>query len=445
MRIAWELFINLFEVCIIYDFLIRYLGYQTEKKGRYAETIFWGSLSFAAITIPSLLIPLEVISTLLSICINYIFCVRMLNGKRREKAFLSVFVMALVAVAAVVGLSLFGKFSGAYASELIGTFSLYRMAATIFAKILLIWFTRIALRCKTIANLTLSDFLLLFFIPLFSIIAIFMLFWISFHDPKTEGIVLGIVAMIALMDILVYVLFKRISADNQMKQEYTLLKLQYDCVKNTSRETQHIYEEMQSVRHDLKNHLYCIDSLAIERKYNEIRQYVQDLLEKQQEEACTIVFTGNDILDAILNTKISVAEQQGIHCSVLITCSQLPLLQSDICVLFGNLFDNAMEAAINTQDKTIDIKIVKQGEYAYICIQNAIIDSVLSSNPELRTSKRDKNYHGFGVRNIKRIVDTYGGVIMFDEQEDQFICDILIPLHTNLERKTTKLEQSLEK
>lgn len=108
MNIAWELFINLLEVAIIYDFLIRYLGYRTEKKGKYVETIFWGMISFAAITIPSILVPLEVVSTLLSICINYIFCIRMLNGKRQEKAFLSVFVMALVAIAAVIGLSLFG-------------------------------------------------------------------------------------------------------------------------------------------------------------------------------------------------------------------------------------------------------------------------------------------------------------------------------------------------
>ncbi len=256
MNIAWELFINLLEVAIIYDFLIRYLGYRTEKKGKYVETIFWGMISFAAITIPSILVPLEVVSTLLSICINYIFCIRMLNGKRQEKAFLSVFVMALVAIAAVIGLSLFGRFSGANASELIGTFSLYRIAATIFAKILLIWFTRIALRCKTKANLTLADFLLLFFIPLFSIIAIFMLWMIAFRDSRMERMVFFLTAIIALMDILVYILFRRISADNQVKQDYALLKLQYDCVRNTSRETQHIYEEMQSVRHDLKNHLY---------------------------------------------------------------------------------------------------------------------------------------------------------------------------------------------
>lgn len=444
MNIAWELFVNLLEVAIIYDFLIRYLGYQTEKKGKYAETIFWGMISFAAITIPSILVPLEVVSTLLSVGINYIFCTRMLNGTRQEKAFLSVFVMALVAIAAVIGLSLFGGFSGAYASELIGTFSLYRIAATIFAKILLIWFTRIALRCKAKAILTLSDFLLLFFIPLFSIIAIFMLWMIAFRDSRMGRMVFILTAIIALMDILVYILFRRISADNQVKQEYALLKLQYDCIKNTSRETQHIYEEMQRTRHDIKNHLYCIDRLAAGQKCDENQQYIQNLLEEQQKESYTIVFTGNDILDAILNTKISIAEQQGIRCSILITHPQLPISQSDICVLFGNLLDNAIEAAIKTEEKTIDIQIAKQGEYAYMCVQNAIRDSVLSSNPKLRTSKRDNNCHGFGVQNIKRIVDTYHGVITFDEKEGKFICDILIPLHTNLERKTTKLEQGLE-
>lgn len=152
MRIAWELSINLVEVCIIYDFLIRYLGYRTKNKSRYIETIFWGMGSFIAISVPSLLMPLEALSTLFSVCINYIFCVRLLNGKKLEKAFLSVFIMVLVAISAVLGLSLFGKFSGENASELIGVFSLNRVAALIFSKILLIWFTRIVLRWRTTAR-----------------------------------------------------------------------------------------------------------------------------------------------------------------------------------------------------------------------------------------------------------------------------------------------------
>ena len=445
MKTGWELCINLLEVIIIYDFLIRYLGYRPEKKEKYMETIFWGIMSFLAITIPSLLIPLEISSTLFSACINYIFCVRMLNGTRKEKAFLSVFVMALVAIAAVVGLSLFGRFSGAYVSELIGTFSPYRVAATIFAKILLLWFTRIALRRKTAANLTVSDCILLVVIPLFSILAIFMLAQIAFYDARTEKLVLGIVMIIALMDILVYILFHRISADNQVKQEYALLKLQYDCAKNTSRETQQLYEEIQSTRHDLKNHLNCIDRLAAEQKTCDIQQYVQELLHRQRQQECTIVFTGNDILDAIINTKVAVAEQQGIRCSVRITCFQLPFSKNDICVLFGNLLDNAIEAAMKTEKRMINVNIAAQGACVYICVRNAITESVLSRNSELHTSKADKNSHGFGIRNIKRIVKEYEGTILFDEEGDQFICEILVPMHTNLERKTTKLEQGLEK
>lgn len=251
--------------------------------------------------------------------------------------------------------------------------------------------------------------------------------------------------IVALMDVLVYILFKRISTDNQVKQEYTLLKLQYECIENTSQETQRIYKEMQGVRHDLKNQLQCIDRLATGEKCNEIHQYIQDFLRIEKEKDRTIVFTDNRILDTILNIKISAAERQGIRCTVLITYSCFPLSQSDICVLFGNLLDNAIEAAIQTEDKKIDIQIDKQGQYVYICMKNSISHSVLCENPQLKTSKPNKKYHGFGLRNIKKIVHEYNGMMQVHESQQQFICDILIPLDTKLERETTKLEQRLEK
>ena len=62
-----------------------------------------------------------------------------------------------------------------------------------------------------------------------------------------------------------------------------------------------------------------------------------------------------------------------------------------------------------------------------MCIYKKTIDkSVLASNKDLLTTKDNKECHGFGIKNIKGIVDKYKGIIQFDEESGYFICDILI-------------------
>ena len=103
------------------------------------------------------------------------------------------------------------------------------------------------------------------------------------------------------------------------------------------------------------------------------------------------------------------------------------LPHDEIAVLFGNLFDNAIEAAKNSDKKIIKLDVCLQGPYLSVFIKNSIDASVLESNMDLNTTKNDKSFHGFGIKNIKRIVDKYNGLIRFDEESGYFICDILIP------------------
>ena len=114
------------------------------------------------------------------------------------------------------------------------------------------------------------------------------------------------------------------------------------------KEIKQLYEEIHSIRHDLKNHLICIDLLAKQGKYNEISDYIQKFSKEIKNIEKNFLFTGNDVLDAILNTKISLAEQEGIRCTAEINCGVIPLEQWDISVLIGNLLDNAYEAARQT-------------------------------------------------------------------------------------------------
>ena len=431
MRLAWELTINAVEVWIIYDFLVRYFGYRASGAAKYAGTVLCVGMAFAVISAISYVVPFETISTILMVGISFVFCLCLLKGNIFEKAFISAFIMLVVMLIAVTTAFLFSYMRG---TEIIFIFSVLdpiRMIAMVTTKLLLFAFTRLILYLRHGAELSFSEFLPLILTPVFSLAAITILMPTALKNDEITNQSFTVIAIIIVMNMLIYYLFLRTSRSNRMKQDYALLQLQYTGEQKRAEETRQLYEEIRGIRHDMKNHLLCIQILAEQGKYEGICDYIQGFSGKSGEQDRTVFYTGNDILDAILNTKMSIAEQEGgIRCTVEISCGEIPLSQNDLSVLMGNLMDNACEAAKLSEEKELGIKIISQKNHLSICVYNTTAAPVLEKNPELKTSKKDKSVHGLGTRNIRKITAKYEGIIEYHENERFFFCDILIPFDT---------------
>ena len=101
--------------------------------------------------------------------------------------------------------------------------------------------------------------------------------------------------------------------------------------------------------------------------------------------------TNNAAFDAVINSKIAVCSQRNIFMEVNIKQNtDIFILPSEIAVLFGNLLDNAIEAAKDTDEKRITVDIQKNASYLIIFVSNSIKSSVLKDNKNLETSKPDK-------------------------------------------------------
>ena len=174
-------------------------------------------------------------------------------------------------------------------------------------------------------------------------------------------------------------------------------------------------ETVRALRHDLKNHLLCISSMANEKDIQGIQQYTQQLLQQQNAVSKLITFSGNTALDAIVNSKSTTAEHVGVQLRAIITT---PL--SDISIILGNALDNAIRAAKDSIGKTVDLYIQPQGAYNSIVIINDIARSVLSDNPTLTTTKVKCSQHGFGIKNIRQAVERNQGMLEFFEQNNRF-------------------------
>ena len=152
----------------------------------------------------------------------------------------------------------------------------------------------------------------------------------------------------------------------------------------------------------------------------------RQLLQQQNTVNKLIMFSGNKVLDAIINSKSAAAERAGVRLSAIITIPLASISPEDITIILGNALDNAIRAAKDSQRKVVDIHIQPQGAYSSIVIANDIAHPVLSDNPALRTTKNIRYRHGFGIQNMRQAVERNQGLIRFYEQNDRFICDILL-------------------
>jgi len=426
MNFWFEMAVNAVEVTLILSFLVQYFGYKTETSAKYWGTALIWILSFCIVAFFSWTHLYENYASSLQILVNILFCVTLLRGNIFQKIFVSAFTMGLVAITATLTTLLVAKLSGNQVAFLLSHFSGIRVTSICLTKLLFFVITRIILRIKESGKLKGMDVIALVIVPMLSDLAITLMMYAAIQEPSIQTIVLYAVGIVLILNIVVYFLFIRLGKAGKIKTEMALLALQNECLQENAKDIENMYDTVRALRHDLKNHLLCILSMAEERDVEGIKQYTGQLLQQQNTVNKLIMFSGSKVLDAIINSKSAAAERAGVQLSAIITTPLAGISPEDITIILGNALDNAIRAAKDSQRKVVDIHIQPQGAYSSIVIANDIAHPVLSDNPALRTTKNIRYRHGFGIQNMRQAVERNQGLIRFYEQNDRFICDILL-------------------
>ena len=162
-------------------------------------------------------------------------------------------------------------------------------------------------------------------------------------------------------------------------------------------------------------------------EYQEIEKYLCELRENVYVER-KYADSQNIVFDHVLNYKIQQASQKGIGVNVTIKIPfELEVSIHDMNILFSNLLDNAMEAVENMEEKRIDINISYQKKKLLIEIQNPYdATKVKRQGDILVTTKSNHELHGYGLKNVKKIVDKYEGVFDMNWGEKEFYVSICL-------------------
>ncbi len=184
-------------------------------------------------------------------------------------------------------------------------------------------------------------------------------------------------------------------------------------------------EELRRFRHDYKNHMLVVQTLLESGKTEDARKYIAAVQEPVNA-AMQKVKTGNFVADTILNHKASIAADAQI---VLHFTGRIPtdgIRSDDLCTIFSNLLDNAVEAC-RAQNGRQDI-FVEAKTSAGTFLLSVSNPTGAAANITRRTTKADKRNHGFGLKNVERAAKKYGGTLQTDIQNGMFCADVLLKL-----------------
>lgn len=204
-------------------------------------------------------------------------------------------------------------------------------------------------------------------------------------------------------------------------------RFQSELIEKQVNEIQNMYRQVRGWRHDYRNHIQNMRILLSENNYAKLDSYLDELAEDLNT-VDTVIKTGNVMADAVLNSKLSVAEKLDIKTTVKVQIpSDIPLTDVELCAVLGNLLDNAAEACekLDVKERFLRVYISKLKGQFYISVQNSS-GSVKKVGGVYRSTKEGE--HGYGLFRIDRIAKKYGGYVNRQNEEGVFATEIMLPM-----------------
>jgi|GEM_PF-2988691 len=189
-------------------------------------------------------------------------------------------------------------------------------------------------------------------------------------------------------------------------------------------------KEMRRFRHDVREHMNIISQCIEQRDYTAAKIYIDKMNEKFSG-AQMKRYTGIIPIDAIISEKKSRMDGKGIQFICEINTMRLPehIEVYDVCTLLINVLNNAIEACeyLKAEDKVIKLAVEADGGKLYIFEKNRFHNEIRFDNDRNPvTTKKDSINHGLGSKNVRGIVEKYGGEIEYSADNNNFVVEIIV-------------------
>ena len=187
-------------------------------------------------------------------------------------------------------------------------------------------------------------------------------------------------------------------------------------------------EELEKIRHDIKNQFSYLDVLLQQNQNEEARKYIGEYLNKS-DKVLNSFSCSNNVINSIINLELTKAKIKNIKIDVkVVVPPALPFDDNDLVSLLTNMIDNAIENYYSEGNDAIMVRIMKQNDFIRFIVSNPVNLEKINPRSLTKTSKVGRG-HGYGTKIIKNIAVAYNGYVDFSVEENRFVCDVVLNLN----------------
>ena len=275
-----------------------------------------------------------------------------------------------------------------------------------------------------------SSWLVTFFVP---IATMYMEFnYITSGTVDKLQACLSIIIVLMLNYICLY-MYNSLSSVYQIKINEALLKQEKSYYLNQCELMKESTEQLRAFRHDMKNQLFVIKEMCDKNLCSEASVQLGKYAEEIEIKA-HYSNSGNMVVDSLVNYKLNNADVDGIEVETEISIpSKIDIEVSDLVTVLGNLLENSLTALdAVSENRRLYLKVVYDRGRVIISVKNTYSTPVKYVNGEIVSTKDDTEKHGYGLRNIKRVVEKYDGYMETNHAQSIFTVDIILFVKSTL-------------
>ncbi len=253
-----------------------------------------------------------------------------------------------------------------------------------------------------------------------TLINLYLLFDVSINTNRLDtGVVIAAVSII-FTTIGIFEITLTLEKEKK-KEDFELLesKIEFEMQKVSS--AMDLYNNQRKLTHDFKEHLNALATLIKSNNFLKADNYISDLL-KIQEQSSLVIYSNNPIIDMLLTQKSLEAKKTGTEIDFEVgDLTHFPMAETDIVVVLANLLDNAIEASKDCEiEKNIFVTINLNERQNILKIKNSMSKNINIVHGEIKTTKKNKAKHGFGLSNVKEIFDRYDWKHIINIEDNTF-------------------------
>ena len=345
------------------------------------------------------------------------------DGEIIRKAFLSLLFIVIVFISEILFIGLLNIFEIGSPSE-IGNQGINRIIGMVGTKIIYFWIVIFVCRLinRKIQEIPIKQWITIILMPAISTVILYIIYYDLMSSHENNKILLYCIAVLGLL----YINFSVFDFFETYLKQLRLSVLEQVIERETTnyKQIENAYNDMRTLKHDISNQLAVITDL-ISRNDKKSAEAVIRSISLQLENVNAVCYTGEPIIDSVINIKLKYAHELGINITKRIKIAAFDLDKIELCRAIGNVLDNAIEGCQRSglSEQHIYISIQQIDDKIVVEITNTAADVDLNN---LQTSKKNRSAHGIGLSSIQNSVDKLNGYMKCDFKSNIFSLKMVV-------------------